>query len=435
MPTNAELQARRDAAIARGISNQLPVFVARAENAELWDVEGRRYVDFAGGIAVLNTGHVHPRVKAAVAAQLEAFSHTCFMVTPYAVAVELAEKLNRLAPGSSPKKSIFVTTGAEAVENSIKIARAHTGRTAVIAFGGGFHGRTFMAMALTGKVAPYKAGFGPMPAEVFHAPFPIPYHGVSVRQSLDALEHIFKYDVEPARVAAIIVEPVQGEGGFYVAPPEFLQALRRLCDQHGIVLVVDEIQSGFARTGRMFAIEHAGVEPDLMTLAKSLAGGFPLAAVVGKASIMDAPGPGGLGGTYAGSPVACAAALAVLEVIEAEQLCGRAEALGATMTAALRELQREIPSIGEVRGLGAMIAMELVRGGDPHAPDVDLTRALVKRAADKGLVILSCGLYGNVIRFLVPLTASDAILREGLAIVADSLRELTAAKTPVAVNA
>jgi 4-aminobutyrate aminotransferase / (S)-3-amino-2-methylpropionate transaminase / 5-aminovalerate transaminase len=434
MPTNAELQERRDAAIARGISNQLPVYVARAENAELWDVEGRRYIDFAGGIAVLNTGHVHPRVKAAVAAQLEAFSHTCFMVTPYAVAIELAEKLNRLAPGSSPKKAIFVTTGAEAVENCIKIARAHTSRSAVIAFGGGFHGRTFMAMALTGKVAPYKAGFGPMPGDVYHAPFPIAYHGVSVQQSLEALEHIFKYDVEPARVAAIIVEPVQGEGGFYVAPPEFLQALRRLCDQHGIVLVIDEIQSGFARTGRMFAIEHSGIEPDLMTLAKSLAGGFPLAAVVGKASIMDAPGPGGLGGTYAGSPIACAAGLAVLEVIESENLCARAQAIGATLTSALRELQREVPAIGEVRGLGAMVAMELVRNGDPHAPDADLTRALVKRAAEKGLVILSCGIYGNVIRFLVPLTASDAIVREGLAIVAESLRELTGAVTRAAAN-
>jgi 4-aminobutyrate aminotransferase/(S)-3-amino-2-methylpropionate transaminase len=434
MPTNAELQARRDAAIARGISNQLPVFVARAENAELWDVEGHRYIDFGGGIAVLNTGHVHPRVKAAVAAQLEAFSHTCFMVTPYAVAVELAEKLNRLAPGSSPKKTIFVTTGAEAVENCIKIARAHTGRSAVIAFGGGFHGRTFMAMALTGKVAPYKAGFGPMPAEVYHAPFPIAYHGVSVQQGLEALEHIFKYDVEPARVAAIVVEPVQGEGGFYVAPPEFMQALRRLCDQHGIVLVIDEIQSGFARTGRMFAIEHSGIEPDLMTLAKSLAGGFPLAAVVGKAGIMDAAGPGGLGGTYAGSPIACAAGLAVLEVIESENLCARANVIGAILTSALRELQREIPAIGEVRGLGAMVAMELVRNRDPHTHDADLTKALVKRAAEKGLVILSCGLYGNVIRFLVPLTASDAIVHEGLAIVAESLRELTGAVKRAAAN-
>jgi 4-aminobutyrate aminotransferase/(S)-3-amino-2-methylpropionate transaminase len=435
MPTNLELQARRDAAIARGISNQLPVYVARAENAELWDVEGRRYIDFAGGIAVLNTGHLHPGVKAAVAQQLEAFSHTCFMVTPYAVGVELAERLNRLAPGPTPKKTVFVTTGAEAVENAVKIARAHTGRAAVIAFGGGFHGRTFMAMALTGKVAPYKAGFGPFPAEVYHAPFPIPYHGVSVRDSLEALEHVFKYDVEPSRVAAIVIEPVMGEGGFYIAPPEFLQALRRLCDQHGIVLVVDEIQSGFARTGRMFAVEYSGIEPDLMTMAKSLAGGFPLAAVVGKAQIMDAPGPGGLGGTYAGSPIACAAALAVLDAIEREGLCARAHVVGQTMTSFLRELQREIPAIGEVRGLGAMVAIELVKDRDPHAPDPELTRALTRRAAEQGLVLLSCGLYGNVIRFLVPLTASDAIVREGMAIVAQSLRELTGATVRIAVSA
>ena len=322
--SNQDLQARRDAAFARGLGNQLPVYVDRARNAEIWDVEGRRYIDFAGGIAVLNTGHLHPKVQAAVVRQLERFSHTCLMITPYESAVELAEQLNRLAPGPTPKKAIFVTTGAEAVENTIKIARAHTGRSGVIAFGGGFHGRTFMAMALTGKVAPYKAGFGPFPGDVFHAPFPIAYHGVSVQDSLDAIEHLFKYDIEPAKVAAIIVEPVMGEGGFYIAPPEFLQALRKLCDQHGIVLVIDEIQTGFARTGKMFAIEYAGVEPDLMTMAKSLAGGFPLAAVVGKANIMDAPGPGGLGGTYAGSPIACAAALAVLEVIAEEQLCERA---------------------------------------------------------------------------------------------------------------
>ena len=423
--SNQELQARRDAAIARGIANQLPVYVARAENAELWDVEGRRYIDFASGIAVLNTGHLHPRVKAAVARQLEAFSHTCFMVTPYEVAVELAERLNTLAPGPTPKKSIFVTTGAEAVENAIKIARAHTGRSGVIAFGGGFHGRTFMAMALTGKVAPYKAGFGPFPGEVYHAPFPIAFHGVSVEESLAALEHIFKYDVEPGRVAAIIIEPVMGEGGFYVAPPPFLQALRSLCDQHGIVFIVDEIQTGFARTGRMFAIEHAGIEPDLMTMAKSLAGGFPLAAVVGKASIMDAPGPGGLGGTYAGSPIACAAGLAVLEAIEKERLCERGQAIGDLMTKGLREAARDIPAIGEVRGLGAMVAMELIRNRDPRAPDADLARALVKRAAEKGLVILSCGLYGNVIRFLVPLTAGDGLIHEGLGITIAALRELT----------
>ena len=423
--SNQDLQGRRDAAFARGLGNMLPVYVDRARNAEIWDVEGRRYIDFAGGIAVLNTGHLHPKVQAAVARQLERFSHTCLMITPYESAVELAEQLNRLAPGPTPKKAIFVTTGAEAVENTIKIARAHTGRSGVIAFGGGFHGRTFMAMALTGKVAPYKAGFGPFPGDVFHAPFPIAYHGVSVQDSLDAIEHLFKYDIEPAKVAAIIVEPVMGEGGFYIAPPEFLQALRKLCDQHGIVLVIDEIQTGFARTGKMFAIEHAGVEPDLMTMAKSLAGGFPLAAVVGKANIMDAPGPGGLGGTYAGSPIACAAALAVLEVIAEEQLCERSVQIGRLLVEALRGAAKTLPAIGEVRGLGAMVAIELVKNGDAHQPDADLAKALVKRAAEKGLVLLSCGLYGNVIRFLVPLTASDEIIREGLDIVLLALRELT----------
>jgi len=427
MSRNQDLQKRRDAAFARGLGNQLPVYIDRARNAEMWDVDGRRYIDFAAGIAVLNTGHLHPKVQAAVAKQLDAFSHTCLMITPYESAVELAEKLIALAPGPSPKKAIFVTTGAEAVENCVKIARAHTARSGVIAFGGGFHGRTFMAMALTGKVAPYKAGFGPFPSEVYHAPFPIAYHGVSVEDSIAALENIFKNDIEPARVAAIIVEPVMGEGGFYIAPPEFLKALRRLCDQHGIVLVVDEIQTGFARTGRMFAIEHSDVEPDLMTMAKSLAGGFPLAAVVGKARIMDAPGPGGLGGTYAGSPVACAAALAVLDVIEEEGLCERAVAIGKLMAGALRDLAGEIPAIGEVRNLGAMVAMELVKNGDPHSPDADLAKALTKRAAEKGLVLLSCGIYGNVIRLLVPLTASDAIVGEGIGIVAESLRELTGA--------
>jgi 4-aminobutyrate aminotransferase / (S)-3-amino-2-methylpropionate transaminase / 5-aminovalerate transaminase len=435
MSKNQDLQARRDAAFARGLGNQLPVYIERARNAELWDVEGRRYIDFGSGIAVLNTGHLHPRVQAAVAKQLDAFSHTCLMITPYESAVELAEKLNKLAPGPTPKKTIFVTTGAEAVENTIKIARAHTGRAGVIAFGGGFHGRTYMAMALTGKVLPYKFGFGPFPGEIYHAPFPISYHGVSVQQSLDALEHVFKYDIEPARVAAIIVEPVMGEGGFYIAPPVFLQALRRLCDQHGIVLVIDEIQTGFARTGRMFAIEHSGIEPDLMTMAKSLAGGFPLAAVVGKAHIMDAPGPGGLGGTYAGSPIACAAALAVLDVIRQEDLCERAGQIGSLMTSTLRAAQQNLPAIGEVRALGAMVAMELVRNGDPHRPDAELTKALVQLAASKGLVLLSCGLYGNVIRFLPPLTASDEIVREGLGIVLEALQELTLAQQPKAAVA
>jgi 4-aminobutyrate aminotransferase/(S)-3-amino-2-methylpropionate transaminase len=348
------------------------------------------------------------------------------MITPYGVAVELAEKLNALVPGPAPKKTMLVTTGAEAVENAIKIARAHTRRSAVIAFGGGFHGRTYMAMALTGKVTPYKVGFGPFPGDVYHAPFPMQFHGVSTQASLEALDHLFKYDVEPERVAAIIVEPVLGEGGFYIAPPEFLQALRALCDKHGIVFIADEIQTGFARTGRLFAMEHYGIEPDLTTMAKSLAGGFPLAAVVGKANIMDAPGPGGLGGTFAASPVSCAAALAVIEVMEAERLPQRAEQVGARLMARLREMQQRYTCIGEVRGLGAMVAMELVKDRS-HDADANLTKALVQRAARNGLVLLSCGVYGNVIRFLVPLTASDEIIEEGMMILDRSLEELLSA--------
>ncbi len=414
------------------MSTLLPVYIERGQNAELWDADGRRYVDFAGGIAVVNTGHLHPHVKAAVIQQLDAFTHTCLMITPYRVAVELAEKLNALVPGPTPKKTMLVTTGAEAIENAVKIARAYTGRPAVIAFGGSFHGRTYMAMALTGKVAPYKIGFGPFPGDVYHVPFPVTYHGVTSAHSLEALEHIFKYDVEPARVAAIIIEPVLGEGGFYAAPPDFIKALRALCDQHGIVFIADEIQSGFARTGRMFAMEHYGVEPDLITMAKSLAGGFPLAAVVGKAEMMDAPPTGGLGGTYAGSPVGCAAALAVLEVMEKENLPARAMQVGDILTQRLRKIQAQLACIGEVRGLGAMVAMELVRNRDAHAPDAGLAKALVQRAAANGLILLSCGLYANVIRLLVPLTASDALINEGLDIIEQSLREVLAASAPVA---
>lgn len=424
MSTNKELQTRRDAAVARGLGNLLPIYVDRAENAEMWDVEGKRYIDFASGIAVLNTGHLHPRVKAAVQAQLERFSHTCFMVTPYESGVELAERLNALAPIDGPAKSIFATTGAEAVENAVKIARAYTGRSGVITFGGAFHGRTLLTMALTGKVAPYKASFGPMPAEVFHAPYPIAYHGVSVQDSLDAIEHLFKWDIEPKRVAAIILEPVQGEGGFYAAPREFLQALRKICDEHGIVLVSDEIQAGFARTGKMFAIEHSGVKPDLITMAKSLAGGFPISAVTGKAEIMDAPHPGGLGGTYAGSPLGTAAALAVLDVIQDEKLCERSLTLGETMAIRLKAMQKETNCIGDVRNLGAMVAMELVKNGEANRPDADLTKALVGLAAERGLVLLSCGVRANVIRFLPPITASEAVIHEGLDILRDCLMEL-----------
>jgi 4-aminobutyrate aminotransferase / (S)-3-amino-2-methylpropionate transaminase / 5-aminovalerate transaminase len=434
MSKNSELHARRTAAISRGMSTMVPVYVERAQNAELWDADGRRYIDFAGGIAVVNSGHVHPHVKDAIIRQVQAFTHTCLMITPYRVAIELAEKLNALAPGPTPKKTMFVSTGAEAVENAVKIARAHTGRAAVIAFTGGFHGRTYMAMALTGKVAPYKVGFGPFPGDVFHAPFPMTYHGVSSADSLEALEQLFKYEVEPARVAAIIIEPVLGEGGFYVAPPEFIRSLRVVCDKHGIVLIADEIQTGFARTGRMFAMEHYGVEPDLMTMAKSLANGLPLAAIVGKAQIMDAPTPGGLGGTYAGSPVACAAALAVLEVMEKENLPARANQLGELVMRRLRTLQSKLTCIGDVRGLGAMVAMELVRNRDAHAPDADLAKALVQRSAANGLILLSCGVYGNVIRFLMPLTATDAIVNEGMDILERSLNEVLTAAAPAAAG-
>jgi 4-aminobutyrate aminotransferase/(S)-3-amino-2-methylpropionate transaminase len=435
MSANSDLHNRRNAALTKGMSTMLPVYIEKGQNAEVWDADGRRYVDFAGGIAVLNTGHLHPHVKAAVVKQLDAgFTHTCVMITPYRVAVELAEKLNALAPGPTAKKTMLVTTGAEAVENAVKIARAHTGRSAVIAFGGSFHGRTYMAMALTGKVSPYKVGFGPFPGDVYHVPFPVTYHGVTSEDSLAAIDQLFKYDVEPSRVAAIIIEPVLGEGGFYAAPVDFMKALRALCDKHGIVLIVDEIQTGFARTGKMFAIEHYGIEPDLMTMAKSLAGGFPLAAVVGKQPIMDAPITGGLGGTYAGSAVSCAAALAVIEVMEKEKLPARANQVGDILMQRLRKFQGEFTCVGEVRGLGAMVAMELVRNRDAHAPDADLAKALVQRAAANGLVLLSCGLYANVIRLLVPLTASDAIISEGLDIIEKSLREVLAATTPVAAT-
>ncbi|WP_417656273.1 4-aminobutyrate--2-oxoglutarate transaminase [Pseudidiomarina aestuarii] len=415
MTTNAELQQRKLAVFARGQGNVYPVYVERARNAEVWDVEGKRYIDLGTGIAVCNTGHAHPTVVAAAQQQLEAFSHTCVMVNPYEVAVELAERLTRLAPGPSAKKALFVSTGAEAVENCVKIARAATGRRGVIAFTGGFHGRTNLAMGLTGKVAPYKATFGPFPADIYHAPFPMSSHGVSEQTSLSCLQHIFKASIAAADVAAIIVEPIQGEGGFYAASPAFLQALRKLCDEHGILLILDEIQTGFGRTGRMFCAEYSGVEADLMTMAKGIAGGLPLAAVVGRSEIMDAAHVGGLGGTYGGSPVACAAALAVLDVIEDEQLIERAVAIGAEFSRALGALRTEFPElILEVRQVGAMIALELVHDGDARRPNTELVQRLIQLAPEHGLILLSCGYYGNVIRFLPALTMDDAVLGEAL---------------------
>ena len=418
---NKDLMARRQAALPRGVGQSHEVFIARGENAEIWDVEGKRYVDFAGGIAVLNTGHRHPAIIAAVKAQLDLYTHTCFQVLAYEPYVELAERINAMAPGDFAKKTLFLTTGSEAVENAIKIARSFTKRAAVIAFTSGYHGRTLLTLGLTGKVAPYKTGFGPFPAEIFHAQFPDALHGVSVDDSIASIEMIFKNDVEASRVAAIIVEPVQGEGGFNVAPPEFLQRLRTLCDQHGILMIADEIQTGAGRTGTWFAMEQSGVAPDMITMAKSMAGGFPISAVVGRAEVMDAPAPGGLGGTYAGSPLSCAAALAVLDVFEKENLLARSRQLGAYLVANLKALAAHNPCIADVRGLGAMVAIELCKGGDLKQPDADMAKRLCAAATERGLILLSCGTYGNVIRILVPLTASDAIVDEGLAIIAASL--------------
>jgi len=419
--SNQDLQARRNAATPRGVGVMCDFYAARAKNAELWNVEGRRFIDFAGGIGVNNVGHRHPKIVAAIRTQLdEGFIHTAYQIVPYTSYVELAEKINRLAPGSKPKKTAFFTTGAEAVENAIKIARAATGRPGVIAFNGGFHGRTMMGMALTGKVAPYKTGFGPFPGEVYHAPYPSELHGITVDDALQGIAQCFKADIDPKRVAAIIFEPVQGEGGFYVAPPEFVRGLRALCDAHGILLIADEIQTGFARTGKLFAMQHYDVEPDLMTIAKSLAGGMPLSGVVGRAEVMDAAEPGGLGGTYAGNPLAIAAAHAVLDVIAEENLSARAASLGAHLTERLARVKGNVAQLAEVRGLGSMIAAEFI---DPKTgrPDPAFTRQVQTRALERGLILLMCGVHGNVIRFLFPLTIEQTVLDEGLDILEEAL--------------
>ncbi|MGC9268710.1 4-aminobutyrate--2-oxoglutarate transaminase [Acidiphilium sp.] len=418
MSTNTNLQARHAAAVPRGVGITHPVYAARAENAELWDEEGRRYVDFAGGIAVLNTGHRHPKVIAAVEAQLARFTHTCFQVTPYESYIALAERLNSIAPIEGPSKTIFLTTGAEALENAVKIARAATGRPGIITFAGGYHGRTLLTMAMTGKVLPYKRHFAPMPAEIYHAPFPFEPFGVTVADSLRAIDMLFRADIEPSRVAAILIEPVQGEGGFIPAPTALLVALRQLCDKHGILLIADEVQTGFGRTGKMFGIEHSGVKPDMITIAKSLAGGFPLSGVIGRATVMDAPEPGGLGGTYAGNPLACVAALAVLDVIESEKLVERANVIGATITSRLHRIaaRNDVVPITAIRGPGAMIAFDIVKDRGGYVPDADQTRAVLARAREHGLILLSCGVNANAIRLLVPLTVSDAILEEGLSV-------------------
>ncbi len=424
MTTNQLLQERRGAAVAQGVATAHPFYAARAENAELWDVEGNRFIDFAVGIAVCNTGHCHPAIMAAAKAQCDLFTHTAFQVSAYESYIHLAERLNELAP-IDDARSVFFSTGAEAVENAVKIARAATGRQGVIAFTGAFHGRTEMARALTGKIVPYKAGAGvPMPA-IFHADFPVPYHGITVEDALASIHKIFKVDIEAKDVAAIIIEPVLGEGGFYQAPPDFLHALRAVCDEHGIVLICDEIQSGFGRTGKMFAIEHSGVEADIITVAKAIAGGFPISGVVGKASVMNALGPGGLGGTYGGNPVACAAAHAAITVIQEEKLCERSAEIGARMVERLNAIRArdDVTPIGDVRGLGAMVAFELVTEKGGNTPMPAAVPAVVAAARELGLIILPCGFWGNTIRLLAPLTVPMEHLEEGLDILEQSLEQ------------
>jgi len=418
--SNADLHQRRLAATPRGIGVMADFFIDRALNAEVWDVEGKRYIDFAGGIAVLNTGHRHPALVAAVKEQLERFTHTCYQVLPYESYVTLAERINKITPGNHPKKTAFFSTGAEAVENAIKIARSSTGRSGVIAFSGAFHGRTMMGCALTGKVVPYKVGFGPFPAEIYHVPFPMDLHEVSVDESLHALQTLFKADVDPKRVAAIIIELVQGEGGFYIAPPELLRALRKVCDEHGILLIFDEIQTGFARTGKMFAAEHYDVLPDIMTMAKSMAGGMTLSAVCGKTSVMDGPAAGGLGGTYTGNPLAIAASHAVIDVIEKERLVERSNTLGKKLTTRLNTLKTKVPALKEVRGLGSMVAAEFF---DPTTgePSPDAVKKVQQAALSEGLILLTCGVYANVIRFLYPLTTEDSVFDEALEILERAL--------------
>ena len=415
--------AERERHVARGVLTTHPLVIARGEGAHVFDADGKLYLDFVGGIGVMNVGHNHPRVVKAVSDQLSAITHTALQVAGHEPYIALAARLNALVGKRKDFKSVFFTTGAEAVENAVKIARAHTRRSGILAFRGAFHGRTLLGMTLTGMSEPYRQNFGPFAPDIHHVPFPDAYRGVTTAMALDALGELFATEAAADRIAAIIIEPVQGDGGFRPAPPEFLRALRALATRHGIVLICDEIQTGFGRTGKMFAFEHAGIEPDLVTLAKSLAGGFPLSGVTGKATIMDAPLPGGLGGTYGGNPVACAAALGAIETMEKEDLAGAARTIETIMLPRLRELAQSHPVIGDVRGRGAMLAVELVKPGTTE-PDAAAAAKVARTCHANGMIILTCGTYGNVLRFLPPLVIGQPLLNEGLGILADTFGTL-----------
>ncbi|HZT92014.1 MAG TPA: 4-aminobutyrate--2-oxoglutarate transaminase [Gaiellaceae bacterium] len=417
-PRSREILERLRASVAAPLAITFPIAAAETRGATITDVDGNVFIDFSGGVGCLNVGHSHPHVVQAAQEQLERFSHTDFTVVPYEVYATLSERLLALAPFSGPAKAAFFNSGAEAVENAVKFARAYTGRSAVLAFEGAFHGRTALAVALTSKVHPYKAGLGPFAPEVYRVPFPRSFRGPTAAEALAALRRALKTVVAPEEVACVVFEPVQGEGGFVPAPPEFVQGLREICDEHGIVLVCDEVQTGFCRTGRMFAIEHFGVQPDLITVAKSIAMGIPLSGVLGRAEIMDAPAEGGVGGTYVGNPVAQAAALAVLDVIEDEGLVERAGVLGETMRARMESWRVRFPQVADVRGLGAMLAIELMDGEQP-APE--LASRVVDAALERGLLLLKAGVDGNCIRVLVPLVISDAELDEALDVWEDAL--------------
>jgi len=420
---NKDLLARRDKALPRGAATALPVFVQKAAGSEIWDVEGNHYVDFASGIAVNNTGNLHPKVVEAIAAQLNDYAHIGFPVLSCEPYVRLYERLIELAPISDAKATLF-TTGAEATENAVKVARYYTGRQGVVTFTGSFHGRTQLALAMTGKVQPLRTGVTPSQAGVYQVPFPIEHHGTTEQASLKALDHLFRATIAPDQVAAIVIEPVQGEGGFYQASPAFMQALRKICDDHGICFVVDEVQSGFGRTGKFFATEHAGVQPDLIAIGKAMGGGLPLSGLIGRSEVIDAPPPGFLGGTFAGNPLACAAANAVLDVIEIEGLLARANVIGGKIQSFLADLKGTggVLPLGDIRGLGAMVAFEIVTEPGTHIPDADATKRVATKAKELGLLLLPCGYYGNTIRVSAPLTISDDVLETGLSRLAGALK-------------